>query len=166
MNASTRMWYSMARAGSLPSWLTVLHPKYRTPVNALKLEAAITLVVGIALGAWWGGNDLFFVSGLLFTLCSSWLYIWANVGVIRFYLGERRAEFNLVSHVVLPVLTSVALLYVCWQTFTNPAPTGRGAWALPIFVVWAAAGIAVLLAMRARRREDWLLRAGEAVHEA
>jgi len=165
MNASTRMWFSMARAGSMPSWLTGLHPKYRTPVNALKLQAAITLVVGIGLGAWWGGSDLFFVSGLLFTLCASWFYIWANIGVIRFFTGEKRAQFNFVAHILLPVLTSVALLYVCWQTFTNPAPTGRGAWALPIFLVWAGIGIAALLILRARGREQWLLKAGEEVYE-
>jgi len=112
-----------------------------------------------------GISRIFFVSGLLFTLCASWFYIWANVGVIRFFLGEKRAEFNFVAHIVLPVLTSVALIYVCWQTFTNPAPTGRGAWALPIFLVWAGIGIAALLIMRARGREQWLLKAGEEVYE-
>lgn len=165
MNASTRMWYSMARAGALPARLTTLHPRYRTPVAALALQAAITVGVGITLGAWWGGGDVFFVSGLLFTLAASWLYIWANVGVARFYLGERRAEFNPLAHIVLPLLTSAALVYVCVQTFTNPAPTGRGAWALPIFLVWAAIGVAVLIVMRVRGREDWLLRAGQAVHD-
>lgn len=165
MNVSTRMWFSMARAGALPAGLTRLHPRHQTPVAALALQATITLCVGLTLGAWWGGSDLFFVSGLLFTLAASWLYVWANVGVVRFYLGERRAEFNPLLHIALPVLTSAALVYVCWQTFTNPAPEGRGAWALPIFLVWAAAGLAILIAMRARGRERWLLRAGEEVHE-
>jgi amino acid transporter len=165
MNASTRMWYSMARAGALPARLATLHPRFRTPVAALALQAVITLGVGIALGAWWGGGDVFFVSGLLFTLAASWLYVWANLGVARFYLGERRSEFNPFAHIVLPVLTSAALFYVCWQTFTNPAPTGRGAWALPIFLVWAGIGIAILIAMRVRGREAWLLRAGQAVND-
>jgi amino acid transporter len=166
MNVSTRMWYSMARAGALPAWLTRLHPRYHTPVAALGLEAAITLGFGLVLGAWWGGSDLFFVSGLMFTLAATWLYIWANVGVIRYYLGERRDEFNVFLHLLFPVATTGLLGYVVWQTFTNPAPEGRGAWALPIFAVWAGIGIVVLLVMRARRREDWLLRAGEAVRDA
>ncbi len=165
MNVSTRMWYSMARAGALPHALTRLHPRHRTPVAALGLQAAITLGIGLVLGAWWGGSDLFFVSGLLFTLAASWLYVWANVGVVRFFLGERRAELDVLRHVALPLLTTVALLYVGWQTFTNPAPEGRGAWALPIFLVWAAIGLAILALMRSRGREGWLLRAGEEVHE-
>jgi amino acid transporter len=166
MNVSTRMWFSMARAGALPAGLARLHPRHNTPVGALALQAAITLGFGLVLGAWWGGSDLFFVSGLLFTLAASWLYVWANVGVIRFYRRERRAEFNPWLHLVFPLLTTAALAYVCWQTFTNPAPEGRGAWALPIFLVWAGVGIAILVAMRVRGREAWLLRAGEAVHDS
>ena len=165
MNVSTRMWFSMARAGALPQVLTRLHPRHRTPVGALALQAAITLGIGLVLGAWWEGSDLFFVSGLLFTLAASWLYVWANVGVVLFYRRERRSEFHPLPHVVLPVLTTVALAYVCWQTFTNPAPEGRGAWALPIFLVWAGVGVAILALMRTRGREGWLLRAGEEVHE-
>jgi len=32
---STRMWYAMARSGSLPQQLTDLHERYKTPVNAI-----------------------------------------------------------------------------------------------------------------------------------
>jgi amino acid transporter len=135
-------------------------------VGALALQAAITLGLGLVLGAWWGGSDLFFVSGLLFTLAASWLYVWANIGVIRFYRRERRAEFKPFLHLVFPLLTTAALAYVCWQTFTNPVPEGRGAWALPIFLVWVGVGLAILVAMRIRGREAWLLRAGETVHDS
>jgi len=165
MNASTRMWFAMARSGSLPSVLQRLHPKHRTPVTAIMLQAAITFGFGLVLGARWGGATLFFISGLLFTLCASWIYIFGNVGVIRYYLTERRSELNPVLHVVFPVVSSVILVYICIQTFTNPTPTGRLAYALPIFLVWLAAGAVVLVAMRMRGREDWLLKATQAVHE-
>ncbi len=38
------------------------------------------------------------------------------------------------------------LVYICIQTFTNPTPTGRLSYALPIFLVWLAAGALVLVA--------------------
>ena len=165
MNASTRMWFAMARSGSLPSALQKLHPKHRTPVNAIMLQAVITFGFGLVLGWKWGGATLFFISGLLFTLCASWIYIFGNVGVIRYYLTERRSELNPILHLVFPVVSGVILVYICIQTFTNPTPTGRLSYALPIFLVWLAAGALVLVGMRMRGREDWLLKATQAVHE-
>jgi amino acid transporter len=165
MNASTRMWFAMARSGSLPKALRKVHPTLRTPVNALLLQAAITFGFGLVLGARWGGATLFFISGLLFTLCASWIYILGNVGVMRYYLTERRPDLNPILHLLFPVVSSIVLVYVCIQTFTNPTPTGRLAYALPIFIVWLVVGIAVLVAMRMRGSEEWLLRAGQAVHE-
>lgn len=165
MNASTRMWFAMARSGSLPRLLSKVHPTLKTPVNAIALQAAITFGFGLVLGARWTGATLFFISGLLFTLCASWIYILGNIGVMRFYLTERRADLNLFLHILFPIVSSVILVYVCIQTFTNPTPTGRLAYALPIFIVWLAAGAVILLIMKLRGREEWLLRAGQAAHE-
>jgi amino acid transporter len=165
MNTSTRMWFAMARSGSLPHGLAKLHPTYKTPVNALALQLVVTLGLGLVLGSVWKGNDVFAVAGLLFTLVLSWMFVWGNVGVIRYFLTERRSEFNVLLHAVFPVVSSAALVFVCVQTFTNPSPAGRGGYALPIFVVWGVIGVVVLIVMRIRGREDWLLRAGRAAHE-
>src|SRR5262249_17441922 len=35
---STRMWYAMARSGSLPAWLSVVHARHQTPANAVALQ--------------------------------------------------------------------------------------------------------------------------------
>ncbi len=165
MNASTRMWFSMARSGSLPSMLKQVHPKLKTPVNAITLQAAITFGFGLVLGARWGGATLFFISGLLFTLCASWIYILGNIGVFRFYMTERRQDLNVFLHVIFPIISTVVLLYVVIQTFTNPTPTGRLAYALPFFLFWLALGVVILVILKVRGKEDWLLRAGQAAHE-
>ena len=34
-NVGTRMWYSMARSGSFPKALATVHPKHKTPTNAI-----------------------------------------------------------------------------------------------------------------------------------
>lgn len=163
--ASTRQWFAMARAGSFPAVFARVHERYRTPVNALALQTAVTLVLGIPLGIWWGANDIFLVFGLMFTLSAMLYYIGANVGVIRYFLTEKRSEFQPFLHLVLPVITTGVVLFVGYKSFFDPAPEGRGKWALPIMAAWLAIGVALLLYMRARGREDWLIRAGEAAHE-
>src|SRR5699024_2621023 len=42
---ASRLMFSMARAGMIPAWLGRLHPKYRTPANAVIL---ISVLAGIA----------------------------------------------------------------------------------------------------------------------
>ncbi|WP_082046248.1 APC family permease [Arthrobacter sp. L77] len=39
---ASRLMYSMARSGMLPRWFGVLHPRYRTPVNALVFIGALS----------------------------------------------------------------------------------------------------------------------------
>ena len=41
---ASRLMYSMARAGMLPAWFGKLHPKYRTPVNALVFIGALSFL--------------------------------------------------------------------------------------------------------------------------
>ena len=37
---STRMWYAMARSGALPKSLAAIHPRHKTPVNAVSVPGA------------------------------------------------------------------------------------------------------------------------------
>lgn len=41
---ASRLMYSMARSGMLPAWFGRLHPKYRTPVNALIFIGALSFI--------------------------------------------------------------------------------------------------------------------------
>ena len=52
---ASRLMYSMARSGMLPSWFGTLHPKYRTPVNALLFIGALSFVApffGVSMLVW------------------------------------------------------------------------------------------------------------------
>ena len=37
---STRMWYAMARSGALPRSLASIHPRHKTPINAVSFQAS------------------------------------------------------------------------------------------------------------------------------
>jgi amino acid transporter len=52
---ASRLMYSMARSGMLPAWFAKLHPKFRTPVNALLFIGALSFLapfLGEAMLVW------------------------------------------------------------------------------------------------------------------
>ncbi|NVN51004.1 APC family permease [Mycolicibacterium hippocampi] len=52
---ASRLMYSMARSGMLPAWFGKLHPKFRTPVNALLFIGALSFIapfLGEAMLVW------------------------------------------------------------------------------------------------------------------
>src|SRR3984893_13313691 len=66
-NVTTRMWFSMARSGALPHGLARLNRRFKTPVNALFLQTAISIVAGLGVAALIGPANVFNVVGLMFT---------------------------------------------------------------------------------------------------
>jgi amino acid transporter len=162
---STRMWYAMARSGSLPAWLAAVHPRHQTPVNAVTLQTLLTLVVGLGLGFWIGPDQEFFLMGEVLTLALALIYTAGNLGVFLYYRRQRRGEFRPLRHALLPLISSAAVLGVAYLSVVEwPPPPLRYA---PFIVAgWLALGIAVLVLMKARGQEQWLLRAGAAAQEA
>ncbi|MDZ4353543.1 MAG: APC family permease [Arthrobacter sp.] len=52
---ASRLMYSMARSGMLPAWFAKLHPKYRTPVNALLFIGVLSFLApffGVSMLGW------------------------------------------------------------------------------------------------------------------
>jgi amino acid transporter len=164
-NVGTRMWYGMARTGSFPKALAKVDRQYRTPVNAILVQLAISIAVGLGVGiAFDPATSFNLIDGLVLVLAVGVVYIMANVAVFMFYIRERRAEFNFVLHVVFPLISSAALIYAVYKSF-QPAPASPYKWSPVIDGVWLLIGVAILLAMRARGREDWLQRAGASLAE-
>ena len=161
---STRMWYAMARSGSLPAWLAGVHPRHQTPVNAVAFQTLLTLLVGLGLGFWIGPDQEFFLMGEVLTLALALIYTAGNLGVFLYYRRQRRGEFRPLRHALLPLISSAAVLGVAYLSVVEwPPPPLRYA---PFIVAgWLALGIAVLVLMKARGQEQWLLRAGAAAQE-
>ena len=163
-NVGTRMWYGMARSGSFPKALAKVHPVHKTPTNAILVQMVLNLVAGLYVGFVFSPDTGFYlVTGLLLVLAVSVAYIMANAAVFRFYWTEHRDEFNWILHVVFPIVSTLVLLYAIYKSFPlatpfDLAPLVDGAW----FVV----GIVILLYLRARGNEEWLLKAGESIAEA
>jgi amino acid transporter len=163
-NVGTRMWYGMARSGSFPKALAEVHPRHKTPTNAILLQMALNLVAGIYVGfVFQPDTGFYLVTGLLLVLAVSVAYIMANLAVFLFYWREHRAEFNWILHFVFPILSTGVLLYAIYKSFPLTTPFDLA----PIVnVVWLAIGIVILIVLRARGNEEWLNKAGASIGES
>ncbi|TMF40248.1 MAG: APC family permease [Chloroflexi bacterium] len=163
-NACTRVFFSMGRGGALPGWLGVVHPKYKTPRNAVILQTVITAVIAYVGGFWLGPDQLFFWFGTLITFGLIGVYGLGAIGVIRFYLTEKRAEFNAFWHLVIPVICVIAILLVGYESLA-PGLSGIFAYVPWVLAGWIVLGVVILGIARAQGREGWLLKAGEVAYE-
>src|SRR5260221_9361665 len=158
-NGGTRTWYAMGRSGVLPTPLGKVNPKRKTPVNAIHLEVGTQAIAFICVLIW-GASDVFFSWANAITIGLVLMYILANVGVVKYYLTEGRAQFNPLLHVVIPVIASAAGIVVVWKSYFAPfTSTGPVFWGLMVFITVLAITILALVYMRIRRQEEWMAKA-------
>jgi len=164
-NVGTRMWYRMAKGGSFPKQLAKVNPERKTPTNAILLQLALALGSGIGVGAWIGADKSFFlVDGLVLVMGVLFVYVMANAAVFAYYLWQRRREFNIILHLLFPLISTGALIYALVYSFI-PFPASPYKYAPWIDGIWLLLGIAVLLVMYVQRNDQWLLTAGSAIGE-
>ena len=164
-NVATRMWYRMGRAGVLPTALGSVHPKRRTPTNAITAQFIISILLGLGAAAIWGPDKIFvFTVGFVLVLGVIFVYVLANVGVLLYYWRERRQEFNWIYHFVFPVGTSLILLYSVYASF-NPLPAYPYNLTPVVVAVWLVLGIAIMVGLGMRGDSSWLQRASEIAEE-
>jgi amino acid transporter len=158
-NGGTRTWYAMGRSGVLPAALGKVNPKRKTPVNAIHLEVGVQ-VLAFVFVLIYGAANVFFSWANAITIGLVLMYILCNIGVVKYYLTEGRAQFNPVLHVVVPVVASAAGVVVVWKSYFSPfTSTGPVFYGLMTFFVVLGVTIAILVYLRARRQEDWMHRA-------
>jgi len=160
---STRMWYAMARSGSLPVSLAAVHPRHKTPVNAVVIQTLVTLAVGLGLGFWIGPDQEFHLMGIVVTLALALIYGAGNLGVFLLY-RQRRAEFRAIPHALFPLVSTVAVLWVAYKSIV-PLPKRPLAYAPAILGVWLLAGVSLLVVSKGLGREWWLVAAAAAGRE-
>src|SRR6267378_290659 len=111
-NATTRVLFDMGRVKALPPILGKVHPRWQTPWNAIWFLTAVTLAIGVGLGSWLGPVKTFGMIGIMQTLGLIIVYCMGNIGAMLYYGREKRDEYKLWLHVLIPILTTVALAWV------------------------------------------------------
>jgi amino acid transporter len=141
----TRMVYAISRIGVLPRWFATLHPTYRTPYRATLVGIGFSLAFGLIMGQTVGAVNSYYIYGLAFTLLIIVVYIAGNFAVTRYFRRQQPGSFSPWAHVVLPVLTTAALIYVGYRSVVPfPAyPVAAGVW-LALGWIIVAGGLGIL----------------------
>ena len=108
--ATTRTWYAMARIGVLPSPLARTHPQWKSPYVGVIVQLVLTLAIGLPIGIHFGPVTGFVFLATILTGVMIVIYMVFNLSCIMFYLRRARSEFNVLLHLVVPVLGIVAFL--------------------------------------------------------
>ncbi len=158
-----RIVYAMGRAGALPSWFGKVHARYRTPYLAILVGALLSIGLAFWVTQVYGPlpANLTLILGVL-TDCVLVAYLGVSLATFLYYFRQRRSEFHVLRHVVVPLLTVLLLLGVLITQF-YPAPPPPGNLAGPIAAGWLVVGIIWLVFLRVRRPAA--LEAGERIYE-
>jgi amino acid transporter len=147
----------------LPAAFGRVHPVRKTPTLAVTTQLVISAALGLPLVFWLGAGEVFNLTlGFVLVISVILIYVAANLGVVRYYWREERANFNWLLHFVFPIGTSAVLIYSLYKSF-SPAPARPYNWSPVIVAVWLLAGIAILGYLRMRGNEDWLAKASAVV---
>src|SRR5436190_8811646 len=163
-NISSRIWFAMGRSGALPKQFAYVHPKYKTPWNALHLQMLFFVVVAFVVGHVLGPDTIWFWFGFVITLSVVVIYSLANLGNFLYHWREKREAFNPVIHLLFPLASTVALIWLVYKT-VHPYPADPFKWTIWTVLGWLVIGVLVLVVMRLVGKEDWLLKAGQAIEE-
>ncbi len=162
-NGGTRTLFAMGRSGVLPSGLGQVSPTRRTPDNAIHFTVVVS-IVSLILAAIFGVANVFFTYAITFTFGLIIMYILLNLGVIRYFLTEGRARFNVWLHLVFPIAAIIAVGYVGYASAV-PLPPPPEQWSPVVLVVYFAIGAGLLVFLHYRGHDRWMGRAELAFEE-
>ncbi|QBD79650.1 APC family permease [Ktedonosporobacter rubrisoli] len=142
VNAVTRVLYAMGRTKTLPAPLAHLN-RYQTPDVAVILTMVIAVVFALLPGFLYDPNTGFALLGTIVGLPIIFVYLATCAAVPIYYLRERRDEFTVLRHIIVPVIPIIVLLIVLVFQF-NPLPPAPLNMAGPIFVLWFVIGLVIV----------------------
>jgi amino acid transporter len=160
-NATTRTWYALGRNRILTRMLAQTHPKWQSPTVAVVVQFVLALAVALPLGFYYDPVTAFSLVATMVTAVII-LYITLNLACIGFYLKERRSEFNVVRHLILPVLGVLAFIPAILAalgveqplfTFITPLPAPLS-FAGPVVAGWLVLGLLYLIYLMSTGKGD------------
>jgi amino acid transporter len=117
-NASTRSVFALGRSRLIPAAFGTVHPEHRTPSVAIHLQAIVGILIAVGLSLVLGNQypetpgplNSYFTIGYAIGLSFAGMYMAVNVATIGYYLREQRSEFNVLKHLVVPVLGVIFMI--------------------------------------------------------
>src|ERR671923_2002420 len=143
VNAATRVFYSLARNGLAPKPLGHTHPQFKTPHVAISWMSGFALAFALFFGWRWGPLVGFSMIATLAVIVVVIVYILICLGCVWHYWTKRRAEFNPLLHLVLPLAGAVLFFFPLYYEYVKFEPTYPIRYANWIALGWIAAGVAL-----------------------
>jgi amino acid transporter len=153
VNAATRVFYALARNRLAPDPLGRTHPDFKTPHVAIIWMSGFALVLALVAGTIWDPLTGFSLIATIAVPVVIVVYMIVSVGCVRYYLTERRAEFNPFIHAVLPLAGIVLFFFPLYYQFYKAPPTYPIKAANWIAIVWLAVGIVLAIWLSRSRPE-------------
>ncbi|MDN8599544.1 APC family permease [Citrobacter enshiensis] len=151
---ATRNWYAMARSETMPKALNKVHPKHHTPHVAIITQTCLSLIVCLVFGTLIAPDVVLFMLGTLATIIYVFVYIMGNIGIIRFFTQVKRNELNIITHIVFPIISSIALICVLYYSLW-PLPAPPVGYAPIAFAVILFVGLWRLFKLKRSENRRW-----------
>ncbi len=135
-----RIPFAVARDGYFFSTLAAVHPRFRTPANALLLQMVLSIALLLAAAS--------FQQLLSLAIFAEWLFYMAagsTIFVLRRKEPDARRPYRTWGYPVVPALFIAASAFLLYYTFTSDLP--YSGWGAAII----AAGVPVYYLFRAHR---------------
>ncbi len=139
-NAATRVFYAMARNGIAPKALARTHPTFKTPHVAIIVNTAIAVGLSFLMGWKWGPLNGFIMIATAATVVVILVYMLVMAGSIKYYATEKRAQFNVLLHLVFPVAGIVLFAFPLYYQYV-PLPAYPVRYAVWVALGWVIAGL-------------------------
>ena len=158
VNVSSRTAYAMGRIRAFPAFLAHINARHRSPVYSILTAFVITIVVTLALGLKYTAPVAFAMTGTGIVILLVAIYILMNVACIG-YFARRRTGFNVLSHLIIPLL-GVAVFVPAWLSaagipafsFITPLSTPYS-YMGPAVAVWMVIGVIYLIVLYSRNKQ-------------
>lgn len=151
--AASRVLFAMGRTGTLPTTLAHTN-RFRAPDVAIIFTMLVALVATLVPGLLYGTTTAFAFVGTVITIPIILVYIATCISVPFFYRREHPAEFNILRHVIVPIIPILVLAAVIYSQVVpllvppyQAAPIG---YAVPICIAWLVIGLIIVVLLRVR----------------
>ncbi len=148
VNAASRVLFAMGRIRVLPVTLSHVN-RFRTPDIAI----IFTMIVAVGATLWpglvYGPAVAFNLLGTIIGIPIIIVYMATCASVPFFYRREHSAEFNVIRHVILPVIPFIVLLIVLYFQFV-PLPAAPYNIAGPLVAAWFVVGLIIVVFLTLR----------------
>src|SRR4051812_37819801 len=145
VNAATRVFYSLARNGLAPASLGKTHSRFRTPTVAIGWMSGFALVLALLVGWKWNPGVGFGIIATVAVPLVIVVYMLVCIGCIWEYSTKRRAAFNPLLHVVMPIGGIVLFFFPLYYQYVKAPPPYPFKYANWVALAWAGLGVALTI---------------------